>query len=215
MEINQNLFDLTQEGIETSKTMYSGKVIKCLVAPYHTYAQLEEIVPSTKTTFLFPEREMSISQIKSLVSMIVANPSNDEFRIITTNQNVIMDMVDTSVRVLTEDGKVVESPCKTFMANIHDIRHYLLENEKHQISKEEKEQGVKIINDLFDYIKNKESITISEYNELKAKIDLIGERIINVRLMDVLNDIPREKSKNELLALELERKAKELRQQNN
>ena len=92
MKINQNLFDLTPEQIETSKMMYSGKVIKCLVAPYHSYQELEKTVSFTKTTYLFPEREASVPQLRNLISMIVANPSTDEFRIITTNQNIIMDM---------------------------------------------------------------------------------------------------------------------------
>ena len=118
MQITKNLFELTNEDIESSKMMYNGKIIKCLVTPYHTYAQLEKVVPFTKNTFLLPERELPITQIKGVVSMIVNSPSTDEFRIITTSQNIIMDMIDTSVRVLTESGDVVKSPCKTFMANI-------------------------------------------------------------------------------------------------
>ena len=42
-----------------------------------------------------------------------------------------------------------------------------------KISKEEKEQGRKSINELLDYIKNKESITISEYNELKTNLEMV------------------------------------------
>ena len=38
MKINQNLFDLEPDQEATSKMMYNGKVIKCLVAPYHSYA---------------------------------------------------------------------------------------------------------------------------------------------------------------------------------
>jgi len=48
---------------------YNGKVIKCLVAPYHSYAQLEQTVPFTKTTYLFPEREMSVAQVKTLIKI--------------------------------------------------------------------------------------------------------------------------------------------------
>jgi len=56
MEIQNNLFDLTSEQEATSKMLYNGKIIKCLVAPYHTYNQLEKVIPYTKTTYLFPER---------------------------------------------------------------------------------------------------------------------------------------------------------------
>lgn len=65
--IKENLFDLTPEQIEMSKNIYGGKIIKCLVAPYHSYNQLEKEVTYTKNTFLFPEREMSSSQCSSFI----------------------------------------------------------------------------------------------------------------------------------------------------
>ena len=95
MEINNNLFDLSQEQIETSKMLYSGKIIKCLISPYHTYEQLEKQIPFTKTTYLFPEREVPIPKLKGLISMIVNSPIQEEFRIITTNQNINENNIET------------------------------------------------------------------------------------------------------------------------
>lgn len=189
-DINKNLFDLTPEQIETSKMIYEGKIVKCLVAPYHTYEQLEKIVPFTKTTYLFPEREVPIPKLKGLISAIVANPSNEEFRIITANQNVILDMVDSSVRVLTEDGRVVDCPVKTFMANIHDIRYSILENEAHQISKEDKTKAHDKINKIINILNDKKKSVISqnEYDSLSKEIDLIGEPIIRTKLMEMLRE---------------------------
>ena len=123
MTIKENLFTLTKEQESTSKMVYDGKIIKCLVAPYHTYETLEKIVPFTKTTYLLPERSMTLPQLKGFISMIVKSPSKEEAKIITVNQNIIMDMADDCVRVLTENGNIVPSPIKTFMANIHDIRY--------------------------------------------------------------------------------------------
>ncbi len=54
MNINKNLFDLTEDQEVTSKMMYNGKVIKCLVAPHHSYAQLERAIPYTKNYILIP-----------------------------------------------------------------------------------------------------------------------------------------------------------------
>lgn len=189
IKINKNLFDLTKEQIETSKMIYEGKIIKCLVAPYHTYEQLEKIVPFTKTTYLFPEREV-FTKLKSLISTIVANPSNEEFRIITANQNIILDMVDDCVRILTEGEEVVPCPIKTFMANIHDIRYTVLENENHQISEEKKTKSHDRINSIINILNDKKKKTISrkEYDMMLKEINMIGEPIIRDRLKDMLSD---------------------------
>ena len=90
-EIKPNLFDLSKEEEQSSKMMYEGKIFKCLVAPYHTYQELEKIIPYTKNTYLFPERDIPSGKLPSLVSMMVKNPSKEEFRIITTNQFIILD----------------------------------------------------------------------------------------------------------------------------
>jgi len=173
----ENLFALSQEEEDLSKMIYDGKIIKCLVAPYHSYTQLGSIVPCTKTTYLFPEREMNILQCKALISMIVKSPITEEFRILTTNQNIIMDMIDGCVRVLTETEEIVPSPSKTFMANIHDIRHNLLENEAHQKSDVERNEGTKRIQSLLERIRAK-SHTPAEWEQLKMEVELIGEPVI-------------------------------------
>ena len=185
IKVEKNLFNLSPEEEDLSKMIYEGKIIKCLVAPYHTFEELEKIVPYTKTTYVFPEREMNIIQLKSLISMIVSSPVKEEFRIITTNQNVIIDMIDGCVRVLTERGDVVPSPCKTFMANIHDIRYELLENEAHQKTAEEKTLSNKKINDLIDKVQSK-SHTKASRLELLKEIELIGEPIIREKLKEML-----------------------------
>jgi serine/threonine protein phosphatase PrpC len=191
MKITDNLFDLTPEQIASSKMMYSGKVVKCLVAPYHTFAQLEKVVKYTKNTYLFPERELSVSQIRGLISMIAANQSNEEFRIITTNQNVILDMIDSCVRVLTEEGDVVDCPCKTFAANIHDIRYYILENEAHQISTSQKQQSKDAINLIIQECQANahKKMLKADYDILAGKVESIGEDVIRGILEGHLQDI--------------------------
>lgn len=196
LKLEKNLFNLTEEGLSTSKMMYNGKILKCLVAPYHSYKQLEAILEYTPTTFLFPEKEMNLMQVKGFINMIVNSPKitdKDEVLIITTSQNIIIDMVDACVRVLTEKGNIVNSPCKTFLANIHDIRFHLLENEDHQLSKTERQEGNKMVNDLItvvnDHTDNNKSMKKSEYERLVAKIKMIGEPIIGNKLLEMAREI--------------------------
>jgi len=189
MNISKNLFDLTEDQEKTSRMMYNGKVIKCLVAPYHSYAQLEKVIPYTKTTLLFPEREMSVTQIKSLISIIVANPSQDEFLIVTTNQNIIMDMVGDCVRVLTEGGDIVYTGTKTFMANIHDIRYELLENDAHRLSESERTESQNKIQTIINRVNDKTPITRTDFTHLVSEIDLIGEPIIKNKLKEMAHSL--------------------------
>jgi hypothetical protein len=183
--IKENLFDLTPEQIDMSKNIYNGKIIKCLVAPYHSYNQLEKEVTYTKNTFLFPEREMTSAQCSSLISMLVKNPSQDEFLVITSNQNIILDMIDSNVRILTEKGDIVDCPVKTFMANIHDIRYSVLENKAHQLSDEEKSEGNKVIQNLIGLVQKGSEMTKVEYDALIAKIEMVGEDIIRRKLLQM------------------------------
>ena len=183
--IKENLFDLTPEQIDMSKNVYNGKIIKCLVAPYHSYNQLEKEVTYTKNTFLFPEREMTSAQCSSLISMLVKNPSQDEFLVITANQNIILDMIDSNVRILTERGDIVDCPTKTFMANIHDIRYSVLENKAHQLSDEEKSEGNKVIQNLIGLVQKGSEMTKVEYDALITKIEMVGEDIIRRKLIQM------------------------------
>ncbi len=192
IEIKANLFDLEEKEASFAKSMYNGKPIKCLVALYHTYEMLEKIVPFSKSTFLYPENSMTMGQIQGFVSMLV-NSNLDDICIITKNQNIIIDMIDTNVRVLTESGLIVPSPIKTFMANIHSIRYELLENILHQDGKKEESASRKsitsIITEINEYRDKNTTITKEKRDELSFKINMIGEKIISVKLAEMLNYI--------------------------
>jgi hypothetical protein len=177
--MNENLFELTKEAIETSKMMYNGKIIKCLVAPYHTYSQLEKEIPYSKTTYLFPERELPLSKLSSFISMLVESNVKEEIKIITTNQNIIMDMVDCCVRILNEKGDILDCPIKTFSANIHSIRYELLENPNHALSKKEKTHSIELINEIINEINSNK---IENFKKTFSKIQKIGEPLIKSKL---------------------------------
>lgn len=187
MKIPENLFDLTTEQEASSKSIYSGKVIKCLVAPYHSFSQLEKEIPFSKSTYLFPEREMTIPQIRGFISLLVKS-KHDEIRIITVNQNIIIDMIDGCVRILTQKNTIVDCPEKTFMANIHTIRYCILENESHQNSKEEQNIAAVRINELIDKINKTKKFTKAEYNAIANEVDQIGEELISYKLKEMASD---------------------------
>lgn len=194
--IQENLFDLNEEQISMSKTIYNGKIIKCLVAPYHSHRQLEELITYTPTTYLFPEKEMTAEQVRGFISMVVYNTKiteNDEIRIITANQNIILDMIDSSVRILTEFDTVVDCPTKTFMANIHNIRYNVLENKHHKKTQEQKNEAHTlvsiIINDINNYRDNNLEMDEDMYKDYVAKITIIGEPLIREKLLEMIRDI--------------------------
>lgn len=178
---NEGIFELSKDQIEISKSFYSGKIIKCLVAPYHTYKDMEKNLPYTPSTYLFPERELSLNEVRTFVSRIAKNPKYDEYIIVTCNMNIISDMYDGCVRILTYDGEIVPCPIKTFNANIHSIRYQILENEDFGPSKEEN-MSYSTIDDIIKKINNNQSLTD---HELKV-IDSIGEDVIRNRLKDMI-----------------------------
>lgn len=191
MNLN-NLFELTPAQVATSHMLYNGKTIKCLVAPYHTYLALEKEIPYTQTTYLFPERELSAQQLTGFISMIVAQPHQEEVRIITASQAIILDMVDDCVRILTQGGDVVACPVKTFAANIHDIRYSVLENKDHQLSAAEQTASTQRINDLITRVRAATSLTATERSALLEEAQMIGEPIIANQLVSMINRIPRQ-----------------------
>lgn len=188
MDILEGLFELTSEEKETSKMMYSGKTVRCLVAPYHTYFDLANEVPFTKSTFLFPEREMSSAQVRSFISMLMTS-GHDDIKIITADQTIICDMVGDLVRVLTEDGDIVHPHAKTFAANIHTIRYELLENEAYQSSTEKKLQSRDIVNKLIADINESSAMTVDEFQAIIKRIDMIGENLIRIKLHEMAREI--------------------------
>jgi hypothetical protein len=191
MKLPEEIFSLSKEQEKLSLSIY-GKVIKCLVAPYHSYEQLEKMLTYSPTTFLFPEKSIDHQKERGFISLISKNGDNSEYRIVTTSMSIIGDMVDGCVRVLTERGDIVACPIKTFSANIHSIRHELLENDKFALSKEEKNASYNFIQSLLDEINSaidKGGATEAEKSNLLERVSLIGEKVIQHRLRGMANEI--------------------------
>jgi len=184
MKLEKNLFDLSSEESDLSKMMYNGKIVKCLVAPYHTQRNLE--MDYAENIFMFPEKELTQNQTKQFISMIV-NSKFDEVLIITAEMNIILDMVDACVRILTERDEIIHSPEKTFGANPHTIIYCVLNNDEHKISKSEKTKSHKEIERYLAMINDNDTITRSQFNEISDFIDKIGEQLIADRMRDMLN----------------------------
>jgi hypothetical protein len=204
--IPENLFDLTPEQEQESKSMYNGKVVKCLIAPYHSYNDLGPHV--THVMYLFPERDLSYQETRTMMSK-VANSSvtNDikEFMFITTNMNIIQDMIQGCVRILTENGDIIDCPSAPFAANIHTIRYDMLENKHYQKTPTEESLFIKSTNEIIESINNATSFTKEEYEKLSNRIGMIGEEFIQQKLREMLSEkMPREDEVDRLEA-ELER----------
>lgn len=183
MKLQNNLFDLTPEEERMSKMMYNDKVIKCLVAPYHVASQLE--IEYGPNVMIFPEKELTHIQTKKFIS-ICCNSNFDEILIITASVDIIFDMIDDCVRILTEFDTIVRSPEKTFAANQHTIIYSILNNENHQTDKTQpKSYGD--VTKVIDLINSNKDLTEDEVKFCEFVIENVGEPIISNRLKDMLS----------------------------
>jgi hypothetical protein len=188
--IKSEIFDLTTEQLDLTKMFYDGKVIKCLVAPYHTASYFEENLEYAGNVFVFPENSIPRDKLGTIIGMIVANPTYKEAVIITTSNEIITQMIGENVRVFTEAGNIVDCPIKCLMANIHDIRYSLLENDSFKDAKGTNVSnfGNEFTQALIEKLRNTEIKNKKEYDIFKSKIELIGEPIIRNIMMDMLNE---------------------------
>lgn len=193
LKIPKEIFNLSDEEIEISETIYDGKHIKCLVAPYHSFSELSKVLDNNTDTYLFPENDQLMTYQKTIgfISMVVnKHPTNTPI-VITTSQSIISDIVDGCVRILTEKGDIVPCPTKTFLANLYDIKTHVLENKDLQLSKSEHSKAQSHISGIIDNINNAVNNGCSEeyFNKLKDSIKDIGEEIIVFQLNNKLKEI--------------------------
>jgi len=184
-KITKELFKLTPEQEQTSITMY-GKVIKCLIAPYHNIQNIP--LESNNEVFVYPERDLSIQQRKEIVG-VMANSAKKEICFVTSDVFIITDMIDSCCRILTPDGDIEEVGEKTFSANAHTILLEVLQNDAYV---KKYKDGIKdsrnTINEVITAI-NKKTMTQAEYDKNKAIIDVIGEDLIRNKLKEMLREV--------------------------
>ena len=184
--INKEIFKLEKSQEDFTKVFYDGKIIKCLVAPYHTAEYFEKNLEWADNIFVFPENTIPRGQLSSLIGMIVASPK-PEVIIITTSNEIITQMIGDNVRVFTEAGNIVSCPIKCLMANIHDIKYNLLENKDFKDGKGNMvgNFGEGFVNSLIQKINSTET-SKENYELFKSRIELVGEDVIRVALMNTL-----------------------------
>ena len=186
--INKEIFKLEKEQEDFTKIFYDGKVIKCLIAPYHTSEYFEKNLEWADNIYVFPENSIPRDRLSSLIGMIVASPK-PEVIIITTSNEIITQMIGDNVRIFTQAGNIVPCPIKCLMANIHDIRYNILENKSFQDgnSTNISNFGEGFVKSLIDKI-NTTEMTKENYELFKSRIDLVGEKVIRVALMNTLEN---------------------------
>ena len=184
------LFDLTPEAIELSKTMYDGAIIKFIIAPYHSYGELEQVLPYTPTTFLFPEREMPYEQTNKFVSMLVKRNYDEEIVVVTSHQVIIQDMIPDCTRVMDKTYEFHECESSPFMANIHSIRYDLLENKYlNDMADEEHTILRSKVNKVIEMINSSDTMDKEDYSHCLKVIENIGEPIVATKLAEMLGEV--------------------------
>lgn len=185
--INKEIFKLDPEQESLTKMFYDGKIIKCLVAPYHTAQYFEKNLEWADNIYLFPENSVPRDKLSSLINMIVSGDKQESI-IITTSNELITQMVGENVRVFTEAGNIVPCPIKCLMANIHDIKYNLIENSEFKDGNKVNVSnfGEGFVSSLIDKI-NSTTIDNSNYDLFKSRIELVGEEVIKKALINTLD----------------------------
>jgi hypothetical protein len=184
-KITKELFKLTPEQEQASIIMY-GKVIKCLIAPYHNIQNIP--LESNDEVYVYPERDLSIQQRKEIVG-IMTNSAKKEICFVTSDLFLILDMIDGCCRILSPDGKIDELYEKTFSANPHTIIYKVIQNDVYvKMYKDGVKDSRNTINDVITAV-NKKTMTQAEYDKNKAIIELIGEDLIRNKLKQMLRDV--------------------------
>lgn len=66
----KEVFKLEKEQEDTTKMFYNGKIIKCLIAPYHTSEYFEKNLEWADNIYVFPENFIPRGQLNSLIGII-------------------------------------------------------------------------------------------------------------------------------------------------
>lgn len=184
-KITKELFELTKEQEQTSISIY-GKIIKCLIAPYHNIKNIP--LEANDEVFVYPERDLNIQQRKEIVG-IMSSSAKKEICFVTSDLYLILDMVDCCCRILTPDGKIEELYEKTFSANPHTIIYKVLQDDTHvKLYKDDIKNSRNTINEVINAV-NKKTMTKAEYDKNLAIIELIGEDLIRNKLKNMLRDV--------------------------
>ncbi len=179
--ISKKLFDLTPEQKDKSIKMY-GKVIKCLIAPYHTINRLP--LEHNDNVYVYPERDLTIEQRKELISDM-CNTEKDEYLLVTSDMFIISDLITDCVRILTNDAEIIECSIKPFGANLYDVLKILRQEKTYNESSKYRNILRKLITD----IENKKPMTKDEFDNAKFIINSTGDEIISLKLNEMLKDI--------------------------
>lgn len=129
-----------------------------------------------------------------------------------THSPFILSDIPSANILHLDNGNILKPNQETFGANIHDLlaNDFFLKNGF--IGEFAKNYIMILFEELYKLAENNDIVLSKEdYLILLAKIELIGERIIRVRLEDLLDEIPREKTKEDFEIEDLTKKLTELK----
>jgi len=198
--------------------------------PRVTYDSINIILDEIELYYHPEFQQEYISNLLFALNQIKFDPTNNSriknlnFLFSTHSPFILSDLPSQNVLRLrrNDDGKSEPktSDIQTFGANIYDLFRDSFFMENGFIGKFAKEKIEELLKELYDLKSfysesNEEFLSHEKFLEYRNRINLIGERIIRIRLYDLLNDLPRHKSPDEIKAEELEKEAREIRRKLN
>lgn len=179
--MENKLFDITEEQAEVSRKLF-GRIVKCIVAPNHTYDQMIEMV-SNKNVHIFPERDISKTKAREFINDNLekekGEKSTNDILIITSETSIITDIPGELVRVMDLKNELHMCPIKTFHANIIDVEMDLFRNSNFTDTDESKEfrtnQMEKIIEKVQEVKTEKRKLLPKEREGIKLVLDILGD----------------------------------------
>ena len=194
--MEKEIFNLTDEQIKLSKSLYNGKIVKCLIAPYHSPSEVGALLINDKNVtldssfFLFPERELSLMDCQNFVSKIIEDDKIQEVIIITSNHYIIWDIVQPLTKVLTIDNELADYPMQTLRANIMEMQgNFFIDDDEHdnfKIPEEVESYSDKFVNEIIDavnyHIDEEKVMSKKLFNTLQNKVKLIGDSFLKSSL---------------------------------
>jgi hypothetical protein len=190
--LENKLFNITKEQEELSRKLF-GRIVKCVVAPNHTYDQIVAMVSNTYIQ-VFPERDISKVETRHFISNTLKEGEgargNGDIFIVTSEINIIIDIPGELVRVLDLEDKLQDCPIKTFHSNIIDIVVELFHNSNFSNIDESKQFSDSQLSSAIIKIKKADEeerhLSPEEEEEVQHILDILGNDYLLANIQEYM-----------------------------
>lgn len=171
------------------------------------YYNISLILDELEVCFHPEYQQKFVKMLKEMLQNAqVLNHVNINVLLVTHSPFVLSDIPKCNVLCL-EDGKVKKDLHETFCANIFDLLsgHFFLDQFVGYFASEFTDSVIKQVYRLCDPNKRVKYLQLKKYKEVREKVALIGDDIIRIKLIDMLDSHLREGEAYEHLRNEKER----------